>query len=219
MPRKKGADAFGDVRKFACTRLQIIRRNPEARRAYLNAKRETESGDFDLERHVVLDGVLRKWGLGKPIFSWLEEKNEGTVLHFRFNLDYPVDLLVPLIEVTLRAESSRYPRRRFPKKWTFYLKVFDLARSGDTFKTIAGKLRKPLSTVKSAYLTSRREIFGTRETLLRKKELPLANFDWEKHIENCKTCRAAQDFDHMCNRARSYATQDHQAQTAGRELQ
>lgn len=135
-------------------------------------------------------------------------------LNLRVDLDYPVDTLVPMIEQEVRRFAKHRPRgRRRPDKVDFYLQVFDLAEQAETFPAIAKALTAPPSTVKSAFLAARRNIFGTMTAAASsKKELPLADFRRDEHVQTCPTCRSAERFEDMCSRTRAYAFQDHESQ-------
>ena len=137
------------------------------------------------------------------------------------DLNHPLDLLLSLIEAELRRaiedrQSWFKPRprpyqRRCIDKVDFYLKIYDLAEKGKTFGAIAKALKRRVSTVKSAFLAARRNIFGA-DASLSKKTLPLVSFDKDKHVQQCFTCRDAQRFEDMCPQARLYALQDHVTQ-------
>ncbi len=136
-------------------------------------------------------------------------------------MNYPLDLLLSLIEAQIREaiefrrslvrEPPRPYKRRRPDKADFYLKVYDLAEKGETFGAIAKALKRRTSTVKSAFLAARRNIFGSM-TAPSKKQLPLVGFDKDHLIPQCPTCRTAQRFEDMCPQARRYALQDYVAQ-------
>jgi hypothetical protein len=156
---------------------------------------------------VVIGGNTGPFGAG-PLTSMPENSR---YLNLRVDLDHPVDTLLPLIEKELGRYSREHRRgRRRPKQVDFYLSVFDLAESGETFRAISLKLKKPQTTVKSAYLTARRKI-GSAATPS-KKDLPLASFDKDTHTQNCSTCRKAQRLEEMCKPARIFALQDHESQ-------
>lgn len=160
------------------------------------------------------------------------------VLDVRLDLKYPTDVLVALVEGEIKRVLNRYSRvvqnirqrkglptlkkkRHRLDKSAFYIKVYDLASEGATFVQIAKRLGEPLSTVKSAFLRIRRSIFElssqtesdthSSSAPLTKKTVVLAGFDPEVHTVTCSTCKAATTFDEMCNKAKSYTSQDHVA--------
>jgi hypothetical protein len=133
-------------------------------------------------------------------------------LNLRVDLDHPVDVLLPLIEKELGRFSRGYrDGRRRLKEVDFYVSVFDLAESGETFKAISLKLNRPLSTVKSAFLKARRNIFGS-PAAPSKKDLPLASFQVDAHEQKCQVCRKAETFEQMCPQAQKYALQGYKSQ-------
>jgi len=137
---------------------------------------------------------------------------DSRYLNLRVDLDHPVHTLLPLIEKELGRHSREHPRgRRRPKQVDFYLRVFDLAEAGETFRTISITLKRRPSTVKSAFLAARRNIFGSAPAPS-KKALPIANFDRDIHIQKCSVCTKAEKFEEMCLQARRYALQDHKSQ-------
>ncbi len=126
--------------------------------------------------------------------------------------DRPVDSLLALVEKELRRFAKERPRgRRRLDKTDFYLQVFDLAELGETFKAIAAKLQGRVSTVKSAYLTASRNVFGLSGRPA-KKALPLASFDFAGHCETCPKCGKAQRPEEFCRKALLYAHQDQRGQ-------
>jgi hypothetical protein len=157
----------------------------------------------------------------------------GHVVYIKVDLTHPLDTLLPLIERELRQFANRNDtslegepelratlaqstgRRRRLDRVEYYLRVFDLAEQGQTFRTIAKELKRPLSSVKSAFLAARRNVFGQAgfPKHATKKDLPLASFDVERHCQSCATCQKADSFEKMCPKARLYALQDHKGQT------
>jgi hypothetical protein len=157
----------------------------------------------------------------------------GRAVYIRVDLTHPLDTLLPLIERELRQFAKRNDtslegepelratlaqstgHRRRLDRVEYYLRVFDLAEQGQTFRTIAKELKRPLSSVKSAFLAARRNIFGLAGSTERasKKALPLETFDVELHFQTCATCQKADSFEKMCPKARLYALQDHKGQT------
>jgi hypothetical protein len=158
------------------------------------------------------------------------------------DLKFPVDVLVALVEGEIKKVLKRQIRvieavrkrkglpafkkkRHRLDKATFYIKVFDQASEGKTFREIARSLKEPVSTVKSAFLTIRRSIFElapiakekteSGQLIPNKKDVVLTNFDPDRHNTMCQTCKNAAAFEEMCAKARAYAYQD---QVSLREL-
>lgn len=138
----------------------------------------------------------------------------GRFLEIEVDLSYPDDVILSLINEELRKarqEHTRSRQRQRPDKVDFYLKIYDLAERGDTFGVIAKALKKRVSTVKSAFLTARRNIFGSAAAPT-KKSVPLADFNKYRHFDQCSVCKAAERFEEMCPAARLYTLQDHESQ-------
>ncbi|MEK6641008.1 MAG: hypothetical protein AABZ17_10110 [Nitrospirota bacterium] len=157
------------------------------------------------------------------------------VLDVRVDLEYPIDVLVALVEGEIKKVLKRHhkvkenfrqqkglpplkKKRNRLDKSSFYIKVFDQVSEGKTFEGIARALKQPLSTVKSAFLIIRRSIyepvpFSKEKTegdqlIPSKKDVVLTNFDPEKHSATCHTCMDATTFDEMCTKAKVYGHQD-----------
>lgn len=140
------------------------------------------------------------------------ELKEDRFLFFRIDLEHPLEDLLSLIEKELREVYGTRPRRRRRlDRVDFQLRVFDLAEEGKTFSTIAAELQHRPSTIKSAFLVARRNVFG-RAGVPSKKRLPLASFDTYEHVVGCPTCQGAQRFEQMCQKARLYANLDTKSQ-------
>jgi hypothetical protein len=153
----------------------------------------------------------------QPVYSWTPGAEIGMgeatktpnkelpFLHISVDLRYPVDLLVPLVERELRAKALGYPRGRARlDQIDFHLKIFDGASEGQTFPEIAARMRRKLSTVKSAYLVASRNIFGPQRGPS-KRGAPLKGFDHEGHCQRCPVCVRAKTGQEMCGKARAYA--------------
>jgi len=142
----------------------------------------------------------------------------GVCLEIIADLRYPRDLLMSLIEQKLR-EAKKRPRpqqRRRLDKLDFYLKAYDLSEKGETFKAIAKSLKRPVSTVKSAYVAAYKQIYGVK-IKHSKKTLPRDTFDWEnldpeEHFKTCRACQKAKTADEMCPPLRLHVTQEHRGQ-------
>jgi hypothetical protein len=101
--------------------------------------------DHDGETHLTPDD------LGNP-----------HTLFLAVDLAYPQDVLVALIQQALReaigersALLKRNPRKRHrADKADVGLAVYDMVLAGTTFGAIAAKLMRPVSSVKSAYLST-----------------------------------------------------------------
>lgn len=159
-------------------------------------------------------GVARRSQL-EAIFHTPEaitvEHQEGNVALLRVDLGQPLDVLTALFEKT--AREHRVPRPKGRRRLTaldFQLAAYDAVEQGRTFSAISGALGRPLSSVKSAFLTARRHIFGPAAPT--KREVAYATVDPETHIASCPTCQRAETFEQMCAQARAYAAQDHGSQ-------
>src|SRR5262249_25680129 len=157
----------------------------------------------------------------------------GQAVFIRVDITQPVDMLLPLIERELRAfvkvsddrlasepelkqtlSKSAKTRRRLDRV-DFQISVFDLAQEGHTFNTIARRVSRSESTVKSAYLRASRNVFDldpSRSGARRKTALPLGAFDPDDHARAGAVCRLASTFEEMCGPARAFAAQDHVSQ-------
>ena len=151
--------------------------------------------------------------LSYPVLA--RETDQDHILLLEIDLNNPLDLLVAGVEEELRwavEERQEGPRgRRRLDKADFHLKVYDLAAKGESFGAIAKALKQRDSTVKSRFLVARRNIFGS-VVGPSKRDLPLADFDKDSHVERCTICKAAQRFEDMCPQARLYAIDDHVSQ-------
>jgi hypothetical protein len=139
------------------------------------------------------------------------EPEDTRYLNMRVDLDHPVETLLPLIEKELGSHSHAYRRgRRRLDRVDFYIQVFDLAESGETFKDIARKLKCRPPTVKSAFLAARRNVFGFVAGPSASSFLSPASTS-TRHSQKCPICRKAEEFEEMCTQARRYALQDHKS--------
>lgn len=169
----------------------------------------------------LMDPPVVAWMDGVPAFmasvfgmdSTERQPEDNRYLNLRVDLDHPVEALLPLIEKELGrfSREHRQGRRRRLDTVAFHLGVFDRAEAGETFKAIASNLGKRSSTVKSAFLVARRNIYGSIPGPSKGK-LPLRDFDPEKHSRDCAVCKTAQTFETMCAKVRKYALQDHKSQ-------
>lgn len=183
--------------------------------------------------------VADKWGLARiPLlaianFPFLDESNlesfgtewgiaylpvmmtklvDDRFLFFRVDLEHSLESSLPLLEQQLRAfYRTRARRRRRFDKVDFQLSVYKSAAKGETFFNIAKKLRKPTSTVKSAYLVARKAIFSKKATPS-KKRLFLLNFDAPNHCQTCSVCQNAMLPKDLCHQARLYADLENRGQ-------
>jgi hypothetical protein len=153
------------------------------------------------------------------------------ILEMKIDLSYPMDILEEAIRAEVRkakierarlqAASGVLAKRTRLDKTDFQLKVYDLAKEAKTFTEIRDIIRKPLSTIKSAFLVAKLNINNvkpieeelppsTDETKLpTKKGLPIVGFDPEEHSLRCSVCRQANDYDKMCGQAKAFAEQDY----------
>jgi hypothetical protein len=123
-----------------------------------------------------------------------------------------IENLLPLIEKTLRDvyKAKRVEtRRRRPTEATMQLKIYDLAMAGDKFSAIARKVRRPVTTVKSAFHGATMKIFGEQR---QRKEARLTGFTPEAHFAVCEICKTATTVAEMCSQARFYIDQDQVSQ-------
>ena len=156
--------------------------------------------DQDGETHLTADA------LGNP-----------HTLYLAIELAYPQDVLLALIEQTLRqviGERSKLIKRDSRKrqradKADIGLAVFDQVMNGVTFPEIAITLRRPVSSVKSAYLAAARIVFSGSTPPQRKRNMPLVGFNSATHSQTCKICKDAQRAEDMCGPARAYGNQDY----------
>jgi len=150
----------------------------------------------------------------------------GSTLDIRVDLSYPQDVLEAEIKRELckairtrrnyekRGLLPSRPQRVHLEKIGFYLKVYDQAAAGQTFRKIAKGLKKRVSTVKSAYLVACRSIFvGSQKPP--KRHLPAKAPGVLHDCEKCPVCRCAERPEDLCPVAKAYAGQD---QVSQREL-
>jgi len=157
-----------------------------------------------------------------------DQLGDPHTLFLAVDLAYPQDVLLWLMQLALReavSERGTYLKRDGRKrqradKADADLAVYDLVLNGETFGTIARKVNRPVSSVKSAYLAACQNIFGSAPPP-RKRGAPLFGFENPgTHVENCKACKAAGRPEEMCAQARSFYSQDHVSQRerpAGRD--
>jgi hypothetical protein len=156
--------------------------------------------DHDGEMHLTADE------LGNP-----------HTLYLAIDLAYPQDVLLTLIEQTLRQvvdDRSKLIKRDSRKrqrtdKADIGLAVFDQVMNAATFPEIASKLRRPVSTVKSAYVAAARIVFSGSPPPRRKRDMPLVGFNPATRFQTCKICKDAQRPEDICGPARAYTNQDY----------
>jgi hypothetical protein len=138
------------------------------------------------------------------------------IVRLVIDLDNPLDLLMSLTERELRDLAREYrmnpsQRRRFDKL-DFYLEVFDRYERGETFPQIARAVKRSPSSVKSAFIAAQRNIYGLLPeddaSLTSGREVRLAAFDKDTHMQRCPVCRAASSLEELCQAARAWARQD-----------
>jgi hypothetical protein len=149
-----------------------------------------------------------------------DELGDPHTLYLATELAYPQDVLLSLIKQTLRqviGERSKLIKRDSRKRQRtdtadMGLAVFEKVMEDVTFAEIATTLRRPVSTVKSAYLTTARKIFGSAPPR-RKRDMPVEGFDRANHdFQTCKVCKHAQRPEDFCGPARAYINQDYVSQ-------
>src|SRR5262249_2921216 len=99
-------------------------------------------------------------------------------------------------------------KRHRADKADFEIAVYDRVMKGELFRAIALKLRRPVSSVKSAYLAACRNIYGSGPPR-RKRDMRQEGFDPGDHSRTCRVCRVATGVDDMCAAARAYTNQDY----------
>jgi hypothetical protein len=137
-------------------------------------------------------------------------------LYLEIELAYPRDVLLALIEETLsevvEKRRSRIKlnvrKRQRSDKADFELAAYDQVLAGESFPTIAARLRRPVSSVKSAYLAACWNIFGSAPPR-RKRDMPLVAFDFANHVPKCEICKHAERPEEFCAPARAYSNQDY----------
>ncbi len=160
----------------------------------------------DEELTLYLDA--HRWRiLSVPVFPIGEPTENTPWVTFIVDTSQPRDLLLAWFEGALEIVMPKRAARRRSDKADFYLGVYDRAKEGQTFAAIAKSLKRKLSTVKSAYLSAGRSIFGVAGVPT-KKEVPLVGFDQKQHMQSCSTCKAAEKYEDLCPAAQAYATQD-----------
>lgn len=196
------------------------------------------------------------WGIGEAFSAsdpWEDDDfsyersyagSPGRLRRIYVNLDYPLDVLIALIEQDLRdAIAGRTSkRRRRPEKIDFYLAVYDQAVLGKSFRDIATALGKPVSTLKTAYLVACGQVYAMRSPrpssaleaspttagpeFIRpesvraapsKSQLPIVSLDPDTHMKTCRTCLRANRLEELCSQARAYVNQDLRVKSKPRE--
>ena len=144
-----------------------------------------------------------------------DELGDPHTLYLSIELAHPQDVLLSLIEQRLRqviGERSKLIKRDSGKRQRtdtadMGLAVYDQVLSGATFQKIASKLKRPVSSVKSAYLAACRNIHGSHPPRP-KRLMPLEGFDPATHFQTCKVCKHAQRPEDFCGPARASINQD-----------
>ena len=145
--------------------------------------------------------------------AFTEDELRGRFVTLEVDTDYAIDDLIALVEGTIRdiyrAKHIPQHRRRLEKS-EFQLQVYDEALAGKTFAKIAQAVRRPQSTVKSAYLVAIQKIFSDSEQPSKRK-LPLTRlraFTPVSHGNKCSECKKATRPEEMCKEAQLYIDQD-----------
>jgi hypothetical protein len=148
-----------------------------------------------------------------------DELGDPHTLYLSIELAHPQDVLLSLIEQRLRqviGERSKLIKRDSGKRQRtdtadMGLAVYDQVLSGATFQKIASKLKRPVSSVKSAYLAAYRNIHGSHPPRP-KRLMPLEGFDPATHFQTCKVCKNAKRPEDFCGPALAYVRQDQVSQ-------
>lgn len=195
--------------------------------AIIDAEREAEADPNPINRNIVrppvtvsdpnaihIDDLLapehRKASSHIPLF--------GRVIHLEVDLDYPQDVIEAEIHLALQAAKehrrnleeqgrmNKRPERLRLDKVDFYLQVFDRAEGGEPYRTIAVELNKPKSTIQSAHVAAIRLVGSGRGLNKPKEKGPAARepFNFERHIAECATCKAAEGPAEYCDGCRSW---------------
>jgi hypothetical protein len=152
---------------------------------------------------------------GETVIGPEQLRNPHT-LYLEIELAYPRDVLLAFIEKILSSvveergtKIKRDPnKRQRSDKADFEIGVYDQVLAGETFPTIAARLRRPVSSVKSAYLAACWNIFGSAPPR-RKRDMPLVAFDFANHVPKCEICKHAERPEEFCAPARAYINQDY----------
>lgn len=98
---------------------------------------------------------------------------DGPWLTVTVDTSYPIDIILGAFEQELRDVVAKRKGRLRVDKVDFYVRVYDLAAAGEPFSRIAHTVRKPLSSVKSAFFVARANVFQASPGRS-KRALPLA---------------------------------------------
>lgn len=146
-------------------------------------------------------------------------------LFVRLDLSHPIESILPLVEKQIRPKAKQFIKQNQSqlKKIDFQLQVYDrTALQAESFSVVAREFRKPIATIKSAYLLARNKIAALAITPIflsenqpNKKGRALASFDPETHITSCSKCKKAEEFDQMCAQARLFTNQETRSLPSG----
>lgn len=133
---------------------------------------------------------------------------KGRLLPLTVDLACPVDITLPVIEAALRRlRRGRPTKRGRPGSLDFQLAVFDQVKlEGQDFRTVARRLGKPISTVRSAYLAACRKV-GVAGVPPAKRRAPPND---PGPCDKCPNpgCRSAQRPEEFCPAHRAWVEQD-----------
>ncbi|GKS59854.1 hypothetical protein YTPLAS18_33810 [Nitrospira sp.] len=151
-------------------------------------------------------------------------------LDLTVDLSYPLDVLEEAIRRELRKALRR--RRNVPQqkdglvahrrrldKADYYLRVYDGVTAGKPYIKVAKQVRRPVSTVKKAYLVVARDIqklAPEKEGALQaaevekmsKEQLAMVDLDVDTHMQQCAVCQRAETLDQMCLQVQTFVNQD-----------
>jgi hypothetical protein len=169
------------------------------------------------QEHVLLSNDSDAKYLARP-----NPSHPQRFIFVRVDLSQPIENLLPLVEKEIRLRAQKYTKRSKSqlKKIDLQLQVYDRAAlQGEIFSKIARELRKPVATIKSAYLLAKNKIDALAikpifhsEKQPGKKARAIAsfdaNFDPETHYTSCSTCKKAKTADEMCRLVQYFVNQE-----------
>jgi hypothetical protein len=136
-----------------------------------------------------------------------EASQDQMTLCLAIRLDYPLDVLMALVEQEIRrAKEPVSPSRRRHDKDDFNLQVYDRAIQNEPFTKIARELGRPVTTVKTAFVRTRLKIYGEHSQSRKAVagDALTADVDLQKHFATCSTCSKAKTSDNLCPPIRAH---------------